>query len=110
MSRSLGLLLAREAVLMTLKTDGYVTGPAEAVLRQTIDAAPVLRIALKGHIGGVNSASWSPDGRYIVTAGVDNTPRIWEAESGDVIHILQRSHRLCFICLLEPRWVPDRYD
>jgi WD40 repeat protein len=87
-SRSLGLLLAREAVLTTLKTDGYVTGSAEAALRQTIDAAPVLRLALKGHTGGVNSASWSPNGKYILTAGKDNTAIIWEAESGEVVHTL----------------------
>ena len=87
-SRSLGLLLAREAILTTLKTDGYVIGPAEAVLRQAINTTPVLRMALKGHSGPVNSAAWSPFGRYIVTAGEDDTARIWEAESGEEVRVL----------------------
>ena len=102
-SRSLGLLLAREAVLTTLKTDGYVTGPAEAALRQAINAAPVLRMALVGHTGPVNAASWSPDGLFIITASDDQTARIWNAESGEVLHIL-RAHTAAVNSV---SWNPD---
>ena len=34
-------------------------------------------IILRGHTKGVNSASFSPDGKYIVSASWDGTIRIW---------------------------------
>ncbi len=37
---------------------------------------------LKGHAGQVTAAAFSPDGRRIVTGSLDNTARVWDAESG----------------------------
>ncbi len=37
---------------------------------------------LKGHGAIVSSATYSPDGKCIVTASYDNTARVWEAETG----------------------------
>ncbi len=36
----------------------------------------------EGHTGAVTSAAFSPDGRYVVTASLDNSARIWEVASG----------------------------
>jgi len=36
---------------------------------------------LKAHPKGVNSAAFSPEGKYIVTAGFDGTARLWETNS-----------------------------
>jgi len=33
---------------------------------------------LREHTGDVNSAAFSPDGKFIVTASVDHTARIWK--------------------------------
>ena len=40
---------------------------------------------LTGHTYGVNSASFSPDGKRIVSASYDKTIRIWDAETGQQI-------------------------
>jgi len=37
---------------------------------------------MRGHKNGVNSASFSRDGRRIVTASDDHTARLWDAETG----------------------------
>ena len=39
-------------------------------------------IELKGHTGAVASASFSADGKRIITSSSDNTARIWDANSG----------------------------
>ena len=42
----------------------------------------------QGMIDYVNSAEFSPDGKRIVTASGDNTARIWDAETGKLLHTL----------------------
>lgn len=44
---------------------------------------------LKGHFGRVTSASYSPDGRRIVSASGDKTVRIWDAETGAELKTLK---------------------
>ena len=47
------------------------------------------RAVLRGHELPSNGAKFSPDGKRILTAGGKNeTARIWNAETGDPIHIL----------------------
>ena len=48
-----------------------------------------LQLRLNGHTGPVSRASFSPDGRHIVTASFDNLARIWDAESGKEIAFLK---------------------
>ena len=40
------------------------------------------------HEGVINSAVFSPDGRYVVTASLDKTSKIWSAETGECIQTL----------------------
>src|SRR2546423_9953656 len=42
-----------------------------------------------GHTDQVNSAEFSADGRYVVTASNDNTAKIWETISGKLIYDLK---------------------
>ena len=44
---------------------------------------------LKGHSGYIWSSVFSPDGKFVLTAGADSTARIWEAESGKGFQILR---------------------
>jgi eukaryotic-like serine/threonine-protein kinase len=37
---------------------------------------------LKGHLGDVTSASFSPDSRLVVTTSLDHTARVWDAADG----------------------------
>jgi WD40 repeat protein len=40
------------------------------------------KLVLSGHQGKVLAARYSPDGRFLVTAGMDGTARIWDTQSG----------------------------
>jgi WD40 repeat protein len=48
-----------------------------------------LRATLSGHELDIKSVDFSLNGRFIVTASIDNTARIWSSESGSLIHILK---------------------
>lgn len=45
--------------------------------------------SLEGHESRVSYASFSPDGKKIVTTSLDKTTRIWDAETGKVIKIFE---------------------
>ena len=50
------------------------------------------RLRLGGHQGWVSSASFSEDGRRIVTADSHGTTRVWDAESGTLVRPPVRGH------------------
>ena len=65
-----------------------------------------------GHSGYVSSVAFSPDGTKVVTGSKDSTVKIWNVESGDVLHTLSgereydddmRIQNLCFIFYVEYR-------
>ncbi|HET9559988.1 MAG TPA: WD40 repeat domain-containing protein, partial [Actinomycetota bacterium] len=78
----LSVLLAVEAV------DASVTPLAQDALRQALLRCRI-RSRLLGHGGDVSRASFSPDGRRIVTASQDTTVRTWEAETGTELRVLR---------------------
>ena len=53
------------------------------------DCGPAVRgPSTRGHRGGVNSVAYSPDGRFLASAGREGTVRIWEAAGLKLLRIL----------------------
>ena len=44
---------------------------------------------LQGHVGRVESASFSPDGAFLVTAGLDRTARVWDLDTGATVLVVR---------------------
>lgn len=53
---------------------------------------PIVKHKLQGHGGGVNTATFSPDGTRIVTSSADMTARIWDVITGASLKTL-RGHK-----------------
>jgi WD40 repeat protein len=44
-------------------------------------------LELVGHTRGANGVTYSPDGRYIATTSTDDTMRLWEATTGQLMQV-----------------------
>lgn len=55
-------------------------------------------LTLLGHVGEVFSVAYSPDGTTLASAGKDGTVRIWNAATGDSMHVL-REHTSEVTCI-----------
>lgn len=51
----------------------------------------------KGHTSTVNSLAFSPDGKYILSAGTDRTTRLWDVEAEKEIKSLELSSPAVFV-------------
>ncbi len=64
---------------------------ADAALRKAVDTAPPWRMTFfeQDHADSVLSATFSPDGRHIVTASADFTARVWVARVEDLLELAE---------------------
>ena len=83
----LSLLLATESVKTMYDVNDPVLPLSNTVLHQMIIKSRV-RLTLKGH-GVVLSASYSADGKRIVTGSWDKTAKVWDANTGQELMTLK---------------------
>jgi WD40 repeat protein len=76
-----GLVLAMHAI------DARNDTETQSALRTAL-AADDVRTVLRGHTDQVERASFSPDGKLVVTASDDGTARIWDAATGRQVQVL----------------------
>ncbi|MGB3918986.1 MAG: caspase family protein, partial [Thiothrix litoralis] len=82
-----GLLLAAQAWRLHLSAVH-----TRGVLRDTVQDAGSLRTVWRGHEAWVLSVAFSPDGRYVVSGSNDNTLRLWEVATGQMVGAPWRGH------------------
>lgn len=76
------LRLAHEACLIS-RDSNYLARSIRIELISGDSALFWLR-SLQGHTAGVTAASFSPDGQYLLTAGEDETARLWTLEGQEI--------------------------
>ena len=65
---------------------------AEDFSQETISTHPkdiTLDRTIKGHSDWVNSVAISPDGQTIVSGNLDNTIKVWNLDTGELLHTLE---------------------
>ncbi len=50
---------------------------------------PILQLDPGGHLAKINDVKFTPDGRYLVSAGNDKVIRVWDLETGKTVRTLR---------------------
>ena len=61
---------------------------------------PVLQGVLHGHDNTVSSVMFSPDGKCIVSGSSDQTIRLWDAETGELLRPPLKGHEDAVLCVV----------
>jgi WD40 repeat protein len=65
-----------------------VTGGTDSTARVWDAATGDVELVLRGHGDAVNDASFSSNGRFVVTASADGTARVWDLATGVTLAVL----------------------
>jgi WD40 repeat protein/transcriptional regulator with XRE-family HTH domain len=76
---------AQTAALLSIRAlqSGY-SAEADATLIRSLSGL-YNRKLFRGHAGVIVALAFSPDGKYVLTAGADRTPRLWNIQTGQEI-------------------------
>jgi WD40 repeat protein len=66
-----------------------VSGSDDNTVRIWDPVTGALTQTLEGHLGSVNSVSFSPDGRLLASGSEDNTVRLWDPATGALARTLE---------------------
>jgi WD40 repeat protein len=77
--------------------NGKLAIPTKTGILEAMREITSPQLTLTGHDGSVQFASFSPDGKRVVTASDDRTARIWDAKTGKVFAIL-KGHQEGLLC------------
>lgn len=80
----LSLLLALEAVNKTYAVNQTASAEAEDALYRALQASQ-LQFTLSGHTDSVTDVAFSPDGTRLATTSMDNTVKVWDTQTGQVL-------------------------
>jgi hypothetical protein len=58
--------------------------------------------ALSGHEAAVETAAFSPDGKWVLTGAADNTARVWDSATGQPVSVLKGHEAGVTIALFSP--------
>lgn len=62
---------------------------ADDAVRAALPPGITLVRTLRGHTGYIGRIAWSPDGSLLASPSMDSTVRLWDAETGELRHILE---------------------
>jgi WD40 repeat protein/serine/threonine protein kinase len=96
-TRRMGVAFSPDGRLLVSVGGFQSVHPDEEVQVWDVHTGQLIR-GLPGHMGGLRCVAFSPDGRRIATAGLDQTIKIWDARTGDEVLTL-RGHTDLVTCL-----------
>ena len=86
---------AAEITCLAVSSDGrrIVTGSDKVTVWDAVTGKELL--SMKWYGQGATSVAYSPDGKLIVAGTASGYARVWDALTGDLLHILKPATRLC---------------
>src|SRR6185369_15644845 len=94
---------AADGMRFSENTQGKETAGEFVEVGKNVVPGMRLRCICRGHTGTIGRIAWSPCGRFIASPSEDKTIRIWDANDGNCVAVLER-HQSGVTCV---DWAPN---